>query len=92
LGEKEIELDLYDKAGALVKMGEHIGMFKKNLQLTGANGEPLFKDMSDDDLDTRIRSLMKIVEEEKAPTINGFAGNQTENNQVGNETKEEDKI
>lgn len=39
--ETKIDLELHDKQGALVKMGQEIGMFRERKELTGADGQPL---------------------------------------------------
>jgi phage terminase small subunit len=91
---KETEFELYDKAGALVKMGEQIGMFKKNMQLTGANGEPLFAATNDVELDSHIKRLMGIAKDEEVnkpaeTPIVGFI-EQTETGEAGDVEKIED--
>jgi phage terminase small subunit len=37
----EVHLELHDKVGALVKLGDHLGIFKQKIEVTGANGGPV---------------------------------------------------
>lgn len=39
--EQHVTFSLYDKIQALIKMGQHVGIFKEKKELTGPNDEPL---------------------------------------------------
>lgn len=48
---RRVKFKLADKKGALVDIGNHLGMFKKKLEVTGADGGPIeTKDVSARDL------------------------------------------
>jgi phage terminase small subunit len=36
-----LEIKMHDQQGALVKLGEHLGLFKRKVELTGKDGEPV---------------------------------------------------
>ena len=61
---KRTKFKLSDKRAALVDMGRHLGMFKDKIE---HSGEISIKDISDDDLDNRIRDLeRKVMSNEQA--------------------------
>ena len=40
-GKFGIEVLLHDQVGALIKVGQHLGLFNNKIELTGKNGEPI---------------------------------------------------
>jgi phage terminase small subunit len=53
-GKDGLKIKLYDKKGALVDIGRHLGMFKQQVELTGKDGGPIevgrIQDMTDEEL------------------------------------------
>jgi phage terminase small subunit len=50
-----LKLKTHDKVGALKLLGEHLGLFKQRMELTGKDGEPIevsrkMREMTDDEL------------------------------------------
>lgn len=52
-----LKIKLYDKKGALVDMGKHLGMFKEVHEHTGKDGEPIKVDASVDEFLSRMARL-----------------------------------
>ncbi len=56
-------IETHDKVGALAKLGDHLGLFKRKLELSGPDGEPLLDDLS---VATRLAALMALAQTRKA--------------------------
>ena len=53
-----IRVKLYDKVGALEKLGRHLGMFKEKVEVAGAGGGPIQVDMPVPELMRRLAFLL----------------------------------
>jgi phage terminase small subunit len=53
-----IRVKLYDKVGALEKLGRHLGMFKDKVEVAGAGGGPVQIDMPPNELMRRLAFLL----------------------------------
>jgi phage terminase small subunit len=53
-----IKVKLYDKVGALEKLGRHLGMFKDNVEVAGAGGGPIKVDLPPNELMRRLAYLL----------------------------------
>jgi len=64
LGNKcDVKIRLWPKDAALRMAGEHLGMFKKKLEITGKNGGPIEVDTES----ARLRILARVAKLEPAP-------------------------
>lgn len=62
-----LKLKTHDKVGALKMLGEHLGMFKQRVELTGKDGGPIqsqdapldLSNLTDEELDTLERLIAK---------------------------------
>lgn len=74
---RRVKFKLHDKLSALEKIGNHLGMFKKKLEVTGADGGPIeTKDVSARDLlaDRLARLSAGARSEEPDSGADGSAG------------------
>jgi phage terminase small subunit len=53
-----IKVKLYDKVGALEKLGRHLGMFKDKVEVAGAGGGPIKADLPPNELMRRLAFLL----------------------------------
>lgn len=61
-GRYGVEVQLHDQIGALIRVGQHLGMFKDRVEHTGKNGEPIQTqniniNMTEAEADQRIAEL-----------------------------------
>jgi Terminase small subunit len=53
-----IRVKLYDKVGALEKLGRHLGMFKDKVEVAGAGGGPIKVAMPPNEIRRRLAYLL----------------------------------
>jgi phage terminase small subunit len=51
------KFEQYCKDNALVQIGKHLGMFTDKVEMTGKDGAPIVRDMTDEELEHRLLEL-----------------------------------
>lgn len=56
--DKGVRIKLHNKVGALEKLGQHLGLFKEKVEVTGANGGPLAVEADPTEVCKRIAFML----------------------------------